>query len=720
MRISLRLKLALISLLLLAIPYSGVRLSTIVKTNLLESRKEALMFSARAVASALSGRQGLFNQEQFYSLNQNRDLYLFQLTNPMRLNGKIDDWEPHLKDAQFFGKDHILFIRDKNKPPSSSFTHLVGRRGKYIYAIFMVNDDKVIYRDKNILALDRSDHLQIGIEDVQGNLNRYIVATDKPGWVNGYLMAHPLDDSIPSKNETRIQGVWAETNDGYTIELRIPLELVGQKLAFAIADVDNQETREVQSIIGTANTEEPEKIGWLLAPSTTIEKILESLNRPQSKVQIVDNNQHIRASFGSLKIEGDQENNTQKHHSPRTVISRILTPLYHLFTEPFATDFSDPSAQPSTLDIQGVREALLGRSSISTYFIADGQVEVMAAMVPLYEADTIIGAVVVEQTTNSILALKNTVIRESIGLTLLVLVFGGCGLLFFAFRVSSRIRQLRDQAAGAIAENGQILEIADPAKAKDEIGDLSRTIHSILSQLKEQGRYREKMADNLEHEMRTPLASVSASLKNLAKELGDQPEHLHEYVNWALGDIGRMEGLLTAIRDATSLKSALDDGFKEKFNLSEAITMWLRYSWQPAFGNVQFVYSKPQEDVFFMGDPDRIRQMLDKLIENSVAFHEPESAIELHLLIERNFYLIKVMNQGPSIPEDIHEQIFNSMVSIREKKDGAPHLGLGLFIVRSIVEHHGGTAIAENILTPFNGVCFSIRLPRMSTPIGSS
>lgn len=707
MRISLRLKLALISLLLLAIPYTGMRLSGIVKTSLLESRKEALMFSARAVASALNGRQGLFNQELFHALDQSRDLYLFQLTSPMRLNGKVDDWYPQLKDAEIFADEHILYAPENYVPKSSGFKHLLGKRGKYIYAIFIVKDDKLVYRKKNSLLLDRSDHLQIATEDSEGNLTRYIVATTKPGWVNGFLMPDDFGNMIPAKNETRIQGVWAETEEGYNIELRIPLELVEQKLAFAIADVDDTISRDVVTIIGTANTEQPEKIGWLLAPSKIIVEILKSLNRPQSRIQVVDSNQHIRASYGSLKKEKTGE--LEEKQTFLTTLNHLLTPIYHIFTEPFATDFSDSSAQPSTLDLKGVKEALLGKSSISSYRIAEGKAEVMAAIIPLYENDQVIGVVVVEQTTNSILALKNRVIRESIGLTMLVLVFGGCGLLFFAFRVSSRIRLLRDQATSAISDNGQILSIASPAKAKDEIGDLSKTFHAILTQLKAQGEYREKMADNLEHEMRTPLASISASLKNLSEELTGQPEHINSYVNWALTDIKRLEDLLTDIRDATSLKSALDKGFKERFNLAEALSMWLINSWQPTFQGIEFICKAVEEEVFIHGDPYRIRQMLDKLIENSVAFHEKDTAIELHLQHEKNFHLLQVINKGPAIPEEIREQIFNSMVSVRKKKDAQPHLGLGLFIVRSIAEHHGGSVTATNIE---GGVCFTVRLPQ--------
>ncbi|MDJ0623911.1 MAG: ATP-binding protein [Desulfocapsaceae bacterium] len=711
MRISLRFKLILLSLLLLAIPFSGMRLAATVKTSLLESREEALMFSARAVASALSGREGLFDRELFHALDQSRDLYLFRLTSPMRLNGKIDDWQPHLQSAQFFGEQNVLrSVRTFNRH-NFSFTHLVGKRGKYLYGIFLVNDDKHVFRQPNSLALDRSDHLQIAIEDQEGNLNRYIVTASEPGWVNGYLTASASGSILPARMEGRIKSVWKMTESGYIIEIRIPMELVGNRLAFAIADVDDETSRTTTSVIGTASINDPEKMGWLLTQSTHIESILASLNRPQSKIQIVDSSQHIRASFGSLTSTAESSPEKRPTAAPFAIFNDILSPVYRLFSEPFTTDFAEPTAQPAALNQAGVSKALAGESSIYSYTMVDGEVEVMAAATPLYEDDVIIGAVVVEQTTNSILALKNKVIEESVGLTLLVLVFGGCGLLFFAFRISSRIRTLRNQASAAVGKNGQILSVPSPSKARDEIGDLSRTLNSVLAQLQAQVRYREKMADNFEHEMRTPLAGASASLKNLADELRDQPEHIQKYINWAVGDIGRMENMLTAIRDATSLKEALEHDFQEEFNLSEALDIWLEHSWKKTFSDVAFTYRFTERDIHTYGDPDRIRQMIDKLIENSVAFHQRGSAIELLLKTQSGHIQIQILNRGPRIPENLLEEIFNSMVSVRISGDKKPHLGLGLYIVRTIAEFHKGRVFAENIYGEKPGVRFTVELP---------
>jgi len=711
MRISLRYKLCLISLLLLALPYTGMRTATIVKENLLESRKQALMFSARAVASALSDRDDLFDTERFRLLDQNRDLYLFQLTNPIRLNGKIDDWHPHLEDAQKFGVEHLVAGSGNHSPKDSGFTHLIGKRGKYIYALFIVNDKSRVYRQPQSIALDRSDHLRIAIEDNSGKRSTYFITAEKAGWVNGFLMIQYGDRLVPKKTENRIQGVWRENDNGYTLEIRITEDMLGKRLAFAIGDVDDATTRTIDTIIGTAKLDQPADMGWLLSQSPRLGKLLESLNRPQSRIQIIDSNQHIRASYGNLD-EGPHFSEQQQSTPPLLAkLYNFFRPVFLLFTEPFGTAATQQVIQPTELNLEGVKDALLGESSITGYKLQKEDVEVMAAITPLYDHDTIIGAVVVEQTTNSILALKNRVIEESVFLTLLIMLFGGFGLFFFAFRLSSRIRHLRDQTALSISPNGQILEIAPPSSSTDEIGDLSRTLHTILFQLKAQGQYREKMADNLEHEMRTPLASVSASLKNLENELSGQPHEIQNYVSWALRDINRMEDMLSTIRDATSLEAALDRGMKETFDLSQALAMWLTHSWEKAFPEVTFELNNSKQPVNVHGDPDKILQMLDKLIENSVAFHTYETPITLVLKKTKSFLTLQVRNYGPHIPGNMLEEIFNSMISSREKQDKKPHLGLGLYIVRTIALHHGGSVRAENFSDQGTGVCLSVRLP---------
>jgi len=718
MRISLRLKLTLISLLLLLIPLIGFRFSAMLQSNLLASREDALMFTAKAVATTLANRPDIFDRELFHSLDQSRDLYLFRLSSSIRLNGKVDDWQPELDQSKKFGIEHVLSSTSAYNANSLSFKHLVGQRGKYLYALFLVQDHKVIYRHENSLYPEKADHIQIGLQDPTGNLKRYLVATEKPGWVNGFQMATDTESQLPLANEPRIQGVWTETDDGYIVEIRIPLDMIGKRLAFAVADVDDSSTRAVETLIGTANPGEIGELGWLLAPSRDIEALLKNLDRPHSRIRIVDSNRRVRARFGSLQTTETPTSMEDKNRdSTLNWIHQRLTPVYRLFTEPFTTSFSTTESRAKQLDIMGIEEGLAGKSSITHYQLDDAQVEVMAAITPLLDGNNVVGAVVVEQTTNSILALKNRMIEESIGLTVLAFVFIGLGLLFFASRISSRIRRLRNQAANAISDDGRIVAKITAVKAKDEIGDLTRTLSTMLSQLKEQNEYRENMADNLEHEMRTPLAGIAASLKNMEQELTGSKKQIKEYMTWALRDVQRMESLLTAIRDATSLQDALDRDFPEEFDLGAAVTLWIEHGWQPGYPDVLFSYEPPEYPIIIYGDPDRLRQMLEKLIDNAVSFHLAGTPIVLNLSSNQKSIDLSIFNQGPGIAPEMLGQIFNSMISLRTQKGTSPHLGLGLYIVRTIVEHHQGSIRAENKSEGKGGVSVIVNLPKRRTNI---
>jgi two-component system sensor histidine kinase ChvG len=707
MRVSLRLKLATVALVLLAIPFTGFRFSELIQNDLLESRKETLLFSARAVASALAGRSGLFARELFHSLNPTRDLYVYQLTNSIRLNGKIDDWLPQLNEAREFGENNLLEASDPFNYNSFHFRHLTGVRGEFLYALFIVTDDHLVLRRANSLRVDQADHLRIAIEDQTGQMHQYYVTPRQEGWVNGFLMANDENVFIPERVERDIQGMWVKTADGYVIELRMPLTIIGQKLAFALADVDDPDHPVIKYLIGTAQVGNGDKLGWLLSPSQTITNILASLSRPQARILVVDINRRVRASHGSLGSV--ERSNNHGDNSRFSWLSPLLRPISRFFTQPFISDLPEETNQPSTLDLSGIDDALRGNSSVTRYTLAGRGIEIMAAITPLKEGDATVGAVVVEQTTQSILALQNRVIEESIGLTIMVSILGGLGLLLYATRLSHRIRQLGRQAASAISADGQINTTITPSRTKDELGDLSRDLASMLHQLQLQIEYREKMADNLEHEMRTPLAGISASLQNLKKELGERSPELTDYLEWALEDTGRLEALLTAIRDATNLKEALQRDEKEDFDLATALEMWLVHGWRKAFPDVDFLYTSPQEPVQLHGDPARIRQMLDKLVENAVEFHTPKTPISITLAHLNRQCRLTICNHGPRIAPEQRVQIFNSMVSLRNEKGKVPHLGLGLYIVRTIVEHHQGKIFADDF-PGTEGSCFIVIL----------
>ena len=115
-----------------------------------------------------------------------------------------------------------------------------------------------------------------------------------------------------------------------------------------------------------------------------------------------------------------------------------------------------------------------------------------------------------------------------------------------------------------------------------------------------------------------------------------------------------------------------------------------------------------------VGSGELVAQLLDKLVDNAVSFSAPGQPHRGRARGSRGELVLSVTNRGPTLPEKMREQLFDSLVSIRERRDGRPHLGLGLHIVALIAKFHGGRAAADD-LPDASGVTFSVFFPNPAT-----
>ncbi len=314
MRISLRIKLTLIALLLPLIPLFGLRFGDMIQKDLLESRRETMLFSARAIAAVLSGQSELLDRAQFLSLNPTSDVYMYPLRIPIRINGNDEDWQKQPVKTKMVESGNIIQPQGKEPEQNFYFSQRLGFWKKHLYAFFEIHDRQLVYQKKNSPYLNRSDHLKITIEDHDRQLRSYIIAASEPGWVNGFLMPLDPDDPFSEKLEPRIQGMWLETDYGYNIELRIPMSLIGRRLGFSVANVTDQESGRIEDVLGSTGEQD---IGRAIIPSSEIERILMRLDRPDSRVLVVDQHHKVRASYGKLADQfGSEKEET-------TILSKI-------------------------------------------------------------------------------------------------------------------------------------------------------------------------------------------------------------------------------------------------------------------------------------------------------------------------------------------------------------------------------------------------------------
>jgi len=726
-----------LSLFFFAIPYLGYNYVWELEQYLRTGQEQTMIGTARAVATALHERPALFDSESAYlkDVRPGTDLYAPPIPYPIQLDGELNDWQQVDDLLTHYGANEIverftnLHTNDENQGAASvnkgtdkaislSFEHMVGRYDQFLYAMFNVSDDALLWRQANSLSVERGDHLLIGMQTPAGQLARYVVAPYESGWVNAFKLAESGTTNRAVENALSIQGRWQETATGYNIELRFPLSMTSGALAFAIVDVDDPVTRQKRYAIGTANTNNIDELGTVVTPSPEIERILAGLKYADSRVWVIDNHKRVLARAGDIQTaSGPNTAKREASENPvwRWVETHWLLPLYyHILTKPPA-DFVDELEDAYALAGRDIGLALNGQPDSLWRLTPDNKAVVVSAAYPIFIEGAVMGAVVVEQTTNGIRTLRNRALEQLFHVILAVMLLGTLGLLLFASRISNRIRRLRDNTEAIIDANGKIVGKLPIAKEGDEIGDLSRAFSDVLLRLQQYNSYLENMASRLSHELRTPIAVVKSSLDALSQVSAQANTQQDVFVQRAQSGISRLSSILNAMSEATRLEQAIAQEDVTTFNMIDVIKGCVG-GYQHAYTDRQFSLSCSQDTAMLKGAPDLIAQMFDKIISNAVDFSQPDDIIDVAVYTKDKRIILTVSNPGPLLPEGMKKQLVQSMVSVRPESEaqsaGSPHLGLGLYIADIIVAFHQGTLTLAN-RDDKRGVIVSVNFPKI-------
>ncbi|MAD16871.1 MAG: proteobacterial dedicated sortase system histidine kinase [Alteromonadaceae bacterium] len=704
-RFGIRLKLLALSIFLFAIPWLGYQYVWELESYLRIGQEQTMVGTARAVATALHERPTLFDTQSAYltDVKPGTDLYAHKIHDPIRLDGKLDDWLDYQHLSLEYGPAHLLdYLNDSDDYQRSSlhFRHMVGQFGEYLYAMFEVTDENVLLRSKNSLRVDRNDYLQIAMTGPDGSFKRYVVAPQEAGWVNAYLLSESVDSMRPVSLETQIQGRWLNTANGYNIELRFPLAMMSSKIAFAITDVDDPQTRQIRYRIGTANPNKSDALGTVLVPSPEIENIIKGLKYSNARVWVIDKHKRVLARSGGihksvgLSSSAYSSNGDQQASWWQSIEQEWLLPLYYqILTKPPA-DFIDDLQDAYALQGQDIDQALMGKPASLWRLSPDNKAVILSAAHPIFIDEKVMGAVVVEQTTNGIRTLRNLALEKLFHVILAVMGLGTLALFLFASRISFRIRKLRNQTEAAIDQHGKIIGTIPSATAGDEIGDLANTFNIVLGKLGQYNAYLQNMSARLSHELRTPVAIVKSSLENL--QLSQQTDEDAQYIERAQLGIKRLSTILNNMSEATRLEQAVQSNEREEFTVNALLSGYVE-GYRMTYASHKFAYANEAGDVLLLGSSDLFGQMLDKIIANALEFSPEHSLIVIKLRQYASKHLLTIENDGPPLPNDMEGKLFDSMVSVRpEHATSQPHLGLGLFIAKAIAQFHGGDIQIEN------------------------
>lgn len=444
-----------------------------------------------------------------------------------------------------------------------------------------------------------------------------------------------------------------------------------------------------------------------------IDAILRGVQRSTARLWVVNRDYRVLALAGKLA-------RAPEPGGEPGVASRALGWLLQSPSEAF------DDARPEDVLATGkeIAQAIQGSPATRVRRTADDRAVVVSAAHPIWAADRVVGAVVAEETTNAILSVRTRALERLVLITLTVFALAAAVLGWFATRISSRIRALRDEAEGAIDARGRLIGEALERVARrlaavgesDEIGDLSRSFSAMLARLAQHNAYLETLASRLSHELRTPVAVVRSSLENL--KLARSPKEARPYVERAEDGLARLSTILNRMTEATRLEASLQTAERERFDLAAVVAGCVN-GYRLAYPQQRIDFASGDSGIEIEGSPDLIAQLLDKLVANAAEFSPADAPIAVALARLDGAVELSVANRGPLLPGELQGRLFNSMVSAR--KEGAagagagPHLGLGLYIARLIAEYHRGAIRAEN-LEGGDGVRLTVTLPLASAP----
>jgi two-component system, OmpR family, sensor histidine kinase ChvG len=680
----------LVAGLLLTIPYVGYQFVREMENHLRDGLEQSVLGAAQALAGALHDRPDLLAASPLPDAHSAHDgeIYAHPLPQDMQIDGYLEDWGAYLGELQALG-------RTEGAPASGTpaVRFVAGKRGSYLYLLVMVRDDRIVYRGLPVTARPRADYVKLVSESANGEQRAFFFHTISPGWITPYeLTAAPDGAAMPRlRQASRIRAEWRETGDGYLVEARIPLTLLGERVGIEVGDVDDTAGSGGPARLSSSGAGALREPGLLVLPSESIEALIKSLGRsPGRRIWVVDAERRVLARGGSLE---------------RSIEPAPVNPLFALILRPPPAEIFEEQPVMARYTGTEVQAALAGRATSRWRTTQHPDTYVVSAAHPVWGGSGVVGAVVVEEATLGIQTVRREALANLFNKTLLVCFFGAVVLLVFATRISMRLRRLRDEAAAAIDSHGRVVGKLSASRAGDEIGDLARDFSAMMERLREYNHYLEQLARRLSHELRTPITVVRSSLE--AMEL-DQPGHDQgPYLGRARDGLRRLDTIITRMSEAARLEQALQDAEPELFDLHEVVSASLE-SYRSVWPEQDFHYRPPGEPCTLLGMPDLVVQMLDKLVANAVDFSTAGAAIELSVRRRADDIMLEVCNQGPLLPEAMGDELFQSMVSIRDAGGGQdPHLGLGLYIVRLIAQAHSAEARAFN-LEDASGVCMQV------------
>jgi two-component system sensor histidine kinase ChvG len=360
--------------------------------------------------------------------------------------------------------------------------------------------------------------------------------------------------------------------------------------------------------------------------------------------------------------------------------------------------------------------ALNGESAGAVRVLPSGR-QVISAAVPVQRFKQVLGVVMLTTTSANVdraVADVRIGILRVFGVALAVTVLVS---FYLAGTIARPMRRLAAAAEQVRRGQGRGQTLPDFTSRHDEIGDLSGALREMTEALWLRMDAIESFAADVAHEIKNPLTSLRSAVETAARVTN--PEQQRRLMSIIQDDVTRLDRLITDISDASRLDAALSREAMERVDLGRLVAALVGARGETAEEDAAAPGLRYEGGgagaLMVRGIEGRLAQVFNNLISNAISFSPPGGAVVVRGARADGQAQFTVEDDGPGIPEDSEERIFERFYSERpESEKFGTHSGLGLSISRQIVSAHGGRIWAENRRAPdgsIRGARFTVRLP---------
>jgi len=327
-----------------------------------------------------------------------------------------------------------------------------------------------------------------------------------------------------------------------------------------------------------------------------------------------------------------------------------------------------------------------------------------------------LGYIVISELSNEIIIAveerKNFILRTVLAVVLVIFIFS----VFLNKYFLRPIKSLVDYTKAIKNKEIETDTIEKFLKRKDEVGQLSTSLNEMTQDLYKRINIAETFSTDLAHEIRNPLASLKGASELL--DTTNETEERSKLLKIISHDVQRIERLITDYSQMLKDEASLSREKMKKIDIVSVVKSVV-YDFNNDLSNSKknikiklYVTSDTNISTNILGVGNRIEQVLANLLDNSISFSPSNSEIKVLVKSENEIVKLSVEDQGPGFKEKNIEQIFNRFYSNRPEKFGE-HTGLGLNIVKNIIELHGGFVKASNNISG-TGAKIVINFPKYS------